>query len=240
MRSLTNLNFIVTGATSGIGKALVLALLEQGANVAFCGRSPEKLQQLDDELTRAYPLARTFSSSFDLTESPRIADFVAQATATLGEPDVLINNAGVNSARGGVSELALADLDWMVKVNMYAPLNFIQSVVNSSMRTRHQGMIINIMSTVCQFANEGIGAYTASKSGFDGLTKVLRKELRDEGIKVCNIYPGGVDTPFREASRPLYLSAEQVVDAVLHVAGQSENASIDDLTIRPMVEKNFP
>ena len=68
---------------------------------------------------------------------------------------------------------------------------------------------------------------------------MFRKELRDEGIKVCAIYPSGVDTPFRESERPHYLDTNSVVDSILHIAIQSGNACVDELVVRPMVEKNY-
>ena len=68
---------------------------------------------------------------------------------------------------------------------------------------------------------------------------MFRKEVRDKGIKVCAIYPGGVDTPFRESDRPEYLHPDSVVNSILHMASQSENSCIDELVVRPMIEKNY-
>lgn len=237
MVSLENKHVLVTGATSGIGKELVLELLQLGAKVSFCGRSEKKLKGLTSSL--AQHDNKTYSSAFDLSNFSLIPTFTEQAIEHLGPIDILINCAGANSARARVSEIELSDLQSMLDVNMLAPFVFIKQVLNQSMLPKRQGIIINVLSTVCLFSNEGIGAYTASKSGLDSLTKVLRKEVREQGIKVCSIYPGGVDTPFREAEKPDYLNASDVVAAILTMAQQSDNAVIDELIVRPMVEKNF-
>ncbi len=111
--------------------------------------------------------------------------------------------------------------------------------VCKSMKKKKAGLIINVLSTVCNFSNEGIGAYTASKAGFDALVKVFRKEVRDSNIRVCSIYPGGVDTPFRAEARPTYLNAEDVVRAIMSMMQFDDYASVDELVIRPTVEKNY-
>jgi len=102
-----------------------------------------------------------------------------------------------------------------------------------------RGLVVNVLSTVCLYSNEGIGGYTASKCAFDGLAKVLRKELRADGVRVANVYPGGIDTPFRPAARPEYLAAASVAEAILGLAEADENVAPDELVLRPLVERNF-
>lgn len=112
-----------------------------------------------------------------------ISRFVEKSISQLGDIDILINCAGVNSSRDAIKDLDINDMGWMLKVNMLAPFVFMQDTYNKSMKAQGKGMIINVMSTVCCFSNERIGTYTAFKSVFDALTKVFRKELRDEGLK---------------------------------------------------------
>lgn len=237
MNNIENKSFLVTGATSGIGKQLVKTLVDAGANVAFCGRSSDKLNTVISSLTLAEQ--RIHSQAFDITDYEKISSFVTASIEKFGTIDCLINCAGANSARGTISEMKVEDLEWMTKVNMFAPFVFMQEVYNQTMLPRKKGNIINVMSTVSLFANAGIGAYTGSKSGFDGLTKVFRKEARDNNVKVCAIYPGGVDSPFREADRPEYLHVDDVVEAIMHIASQPDSVCTDELVVRPMVERNF-
>ena len=126
----------------------------------------------------------------------------------------------------------------MLKINTIAPFIFMREVYRS-MEIAKKGTVINVLSTVCNFSNEGIGAYTASKASFDALVKVFRKEVRLKNIKVCSIYPGGTNTSFRNTNKPEYLEVESVVEAIFTMILVDLNASIDELTIRPMVEKNY-
>lgn len=237
MIKLRHKNIIVTGATSGIGKRLTERLIEEGANVAFCGRSSEKMSHLLDQLDKK--ATRTYHETFDATEHPKISNFIQNSISSIGEIDMLVNCAGANSARGLVCDIETSDLEKMLNINLIAPFLFMKEICNQSMIKNEKGMIVNVLSTVCDFANEGIGSYTASKAGFNALTKVFRKEVRERGIKVCSIHPGGVDTPFRDTERPLYLNSESVVDAILYILKQDGNACVDELTVRPLIEKNF-
>ncbi|MFV0450616.1 MAG: SDR family oxidoreductase [Vibrio sp.] len=237
MLDVKNKNFIVTGATSGIGRLLTLRLLELGANVAFCGRSESKLDKLVSELSEFD--SQIYYQAFDATNFELIEQFVASSIRQLGHVDVLVNCAGANTSRSTIADLSVSDLMGLVQLNMLSPFVFMQQAYNTSMKSRGEGIIINVLSTVCDFSNEGIGAYTASKAGMDALTKVFRKEAREHRVKVCAIYPGGVDTPFRAAERPEYLHPEQVVNAILFMASQKDISSVDELVIRPLVEKNY-
>ena len=237
MKQVNQLNFLVTGATSGIGKLLTQQLINMGANVAFCGRSPAKMDDLLQQIGAANNTL--YHESFDATDFAHVKQFIANAHAALGGIDVLVNCAGANTARSTVADLAITDLQNHITLNTVSPFVFMQEVYNLAMKPREQGTIINVLSTVCQFANENIGAYTAAKSGFDALTQVFRKEVRPMGGKVCALYPGGVDTPFRSADRPEYLDAQSVCDAILFMATQEGVATVDELTIRPLVERNF-
>ena len=236
MKTLLNKKVIITGATSGIGRCLTVKLLNAGANVAFCGRSEIKMAQLLTELKHIQN--NFYYDTFDISNEDDIIRFVKNAFNSLGQFDILVNCAGVNSARASVSDIKTVDLEWMLRINLVAPFVFVREVYNS-MRNKQKGLFINVLSSACNFSNEGIGAYTASKAGFDALVKVFRKEVRDNNIRVCSIYPGGVNTPFRNKPNPEYLNPETVADAIISMMLSDEKSSIDELTIRPMIEKNY-
>ena len=237
MNSLTPKTILVTGATSGIGKCTTIELIKRGAQVAFCGKSPEKMEQLLTEISLLNP-APHFGKAFDVLSDSEISTFVSEAREKLGSVDVLINCAGLNSARGMVEDIDPLDLDYMMRVNTYAPLAFIQQVIKE-MKQKNEGAIINVLSTVCLFSNEGIGAYTASKAAFDAMLKVLRKEVRKNNILVSSIYPGGVNTAFRANERPDYLSPEDIADTIVHILESKQTIAFDELVLRPFVETNF-
>ncbi|WP_413698980.1 SDR family oxidoreductase [Psychromonas sp. KJ10-10] len=235
--TLKNKNIMVTGATSGIGKLLTETLLAEGANVAFCGRNEVKMSKLLTEFPATN--SKIYYQTFDATNYQSVSNFIDNAIHKIGDIDVLVNCAGANSSRNKVSDISIDELQNMLSINMMSPFVFMKDVYQKSMSSKQQGKIINVLSTVCNYSNEGIGAYTASKAGFDALTKVFRKEVREQNIKICSLYPGGVDTPFRDVERPQYLQPQSVVEAILYILNQEANICVDELVIRPLIEKNY-
>jgi short-subunit dehydrogenase len=238
MKTINGQVILLTGATSGVGRRLALRLASEGARLALCGRSEEKMASLLSELGDNAVEHTPFSRTFCLSSEEEIVRFTADAESTLGPTAVLINCAGLNSARAEVAEMNTSDLDWMLAVNLRAPMIFMRECFKG-MRERKAGHIVNVLSTVCLFSNEGIGAYTASKAGLDALTKVFRKEARAHGVKVTSIYPGGVNTSFRAQAREEYLSPESVAEAIISVLKLSDETAVHELVFRPMSETNF-
>ena len=237
MNSLTDKIVLLAGATSGIGRCLAIQLAAQGARLALCGRSQEKLARLIAELeSTGHPPA--LARAFCLSSEEAILEFVADTQTQLGPADILINCAGANTSRAPVSELETADLDWMMTVNFRAAFLFMREAFRQ-MQPRGSGHIVNVVSTVALFGNPGLGGYTASKWALEGLTKVFRKEAKTSGIKVTSVHPGGTDTDFRPADRPEYMSPESVAQAIVSVLALPDDAVVHDLVLRPPVEDNF-
>jgi NAD(P)-dependent dehydrogenase (short-subunit alcohol dehydrogenase family) len=237
VNSLTDQVVLITGASSGIGRCLALQLAAQGARLALCGRSEEKLHRVVSELesaSRPPALARAFCVSSE----EAILQFVADTQVQLGPIDILINCAGANTSRAAVAELETADLDWMMTVNFRAAFIFLREAL-CQMQPRGKGHIVNIVSTVALFGNPGLGGYTASKWALEGLTKVFRKEAKASGIKVTSVHPGGTDTDFRPTGRPDYMSPESVAQAIVSILTLPDDAVVHDLVLRPPVEDNF-
>lgn len=237
---MNNKTVLVTGATSGIGKAIVFELCKTGNyNVAVCGRNDEKMKFLIEKV--AIPensSAKFYAKTFDITIEKEVESFIDETVAKIGDIDILINCAGANTSRSSIETLKTEDFEYMLKLNAIAPFVFIKNVI-PAMKAKKAGMIINILSTSCLFASENAGGYSASKSTLDSLSKVLRKELRPYHIKVCSIYPGGTDTPFRENERPDYLKPETVAQVAMNAITLPNEAAIDEIVVRPFVEKNF-
>lgn len=228
---------IVTGGTSGLGRNLVLKLIDMGAKVAFCGRSKEKMNSILNEIKQE-DKNNIYYDTFEITEEDKIISFVKNVEHKFGSVDVLINCAGANTARASVEDIKLKDIDYMLKLNTVAPLIFIKECYKF-MKAKKEGLIVNILSTCCLYSNEGLGAYTASKSAFDGLTKVLRKEARKNNIRVCSIYPGGINTPFRAQAREEYLSPDKTAESVLKALDIDSSIALDEIVLRPFVETNY-
>lgn len=227
-------HIVITGASSGIGRALSRLVANEAFSVSLCGRTEEKLQQT----LAALPDSAVYSECFCLSDAKHTTGFIKRATQKYGDIDILVNCAGLNNVRKSGIETGICELNWLMEVNCYASIRCIQAVV-PSMQSRKHGTVINILSTVCQFSNIGIAAYTASKAALDAYTKVMRKELRTNNVKMLSVYPGGVDTPFREAERPEYLQADDVAKAVFNLLETAQYAHVHELTIRPQSEENF-
>lgn len=228
---------IVTGGTSGIGRDLVLNLLDLGAKVGFCGRSEDKMNNLVNEI-KVKEKSEFYYDTFEITEENKIISFVNNAANKLGTVDVLINCAGANTARGSVKDIKIEDLDYMIKLNTIAPLMFIKECYKY-MEEKKEGLIVNILTTCCLFSNENLGAYTASKSALDNLTKVLRKEARKDNIRVCSVYPGGVNTSFRDVEKEGYLNSNDTAVSILKALDIDKSVAMDEIILRPIIETNY-
>ncbi|MBN1441840.1 MAG: SDR family oxidoreductase, partial [Planctomycetes bacterium] len=155
-----------------------------------------------------------------------------------GAVDILINNAGYNERKAPLTEVTTEEFDAVLAVNLRAPFLLMREA-GRDMKERGGGRIVNVLSTVCHFANESMGVYTAAKSGLKALTEVFRKEVRPFGVRVSSVYPGGTDTSFRAGARPDYLRPESVAEAIFALLTLPEDLVVHDLTFRPMVETNF-
>ncbi|MEW6997814.1 SDR family NAD(P)-dependent oxidoreductase [Colwelliaceae bacterium BS250] len=227
-------HILINGASSGIGAALARLLTKQGHKLSLCGRSDTKLATVITSLP-ADSLVHT--ESFCVSNHHRIEQFCQQASDKQNI-DVLINCVGINQSRESAVGVAKDTLDWHMQINCYAPIEFMNQLA-PAMQLRQSGILLNVLSTVCLFANPGIAVYSATKAALDSYTKVLRKKVRADNIKVLSIYPGGVDTDFREAQRPNYLSSADVADAIANMLATSDKAHIHELVIRPSSEENY-
>ncbi len=226
---------MLTGASSGIGQQIAIKLSLQGHSLSLCGRQQNKLNKTLEQLDSR---VKIYSQNFCLSEVEKLTTFVTHAQEKLGQVDILINCAGLNSSRAMASEPDWGQLQHMIDINYLAPLRLINAVL-PKMREKFEGTILNILSTTCLFANPNTSQYSASKAALDMHTKVLRKELHGSGIKVLSLYPGGVNTDFREADRQEYLHPEEVANAALSMLLTSQSTHIHELVIRPEIEINF-
>lgn len=237
MNSLRGKVVLVTGASRGIGRAIALRLATEKARLAICARDPAALAQVARE-AEALSGEEVLSRTFDLAGEKAIADFCGAVRSRMGTPDILINNAGFNPRKAPIWEVTSDELDSLLAVNFKAPFLFIRQIL-PEMVQRKGGHIVNILSTVCHYSNEGMGAYTAAKKAFEGLSGVLLKEARPHGIRVSAVYPGGTNTTFRAKERPDYSRPESVAEAVYAVVALPEDLVVHGITFRPMVETNF-
>lgn len=184
---------LITGATSGIGKATAKSLAEKGYRVFGTARNPQNASDLADEAK---------SNGWDLTllaMDVRDEGSVKSALSQVGEVDVLINNAGFE-VWGPLEEMKVADLQDQFETNVHGPFRLMLAVV-PSMRKRGEGVIVNVSSVAGVVAAPLNGLYAASKWALEALTETLHYEAGHFGIRTHLIEPGGVETPFGDNRR---------------------------------------
>ena len=192
MPKLQSVSVVITGASSGIGKATALAFARKGANLTLASRDAEKLAAVAALCERAGGQAQYCESDVTSASAMKV---VAQAAAKrFGKVDVWVNNAGIGAV-GRFTEVPVEAHDQVVSTNLMGYLHGSYAVLPCFL-ARHAGILINVISFAA-FVGPPFGAsYTATKFGLRGLSESLRAELQDEPrIHVCDVFPGFVDTP---------------------------------------------
>lgn len=221
---------LVTGATSGIGRALVERLVAREVRVFATGRNQTALAELAK--------MGVTTACYDLSEASAAGALYREVSSQFGPPDFLINNAGYNSRKAAWVEVSDEEMDKQWMVNFRAPAILCREALKE-MSVRRSGHIVNVLSSVALHSNPTMGLYTAMKEGLYGLTKVLIKEARESSVKVTAVHPGGTDTGFREKPRPDYIKAESAAHMLCDVLFAPEDVVVHELTFRPLVETNF-
>lgn len=225
---------LITGASSGIGKATALAFAKAGINLGLVSRGSEKLAAVAAaarELgvkAEAYPL--------DLAKIDRVQSDISAIAAQFGEVDILVNSAGMGYT-GSLTETSLADWQRVLDLNLTSVWQCIQGVL-PSMRDRGSGIIINVSSIAGSQVFPNWGAYCVSKFGLMALSKTLAAEERARGIRVTAICPGSVNTPLWDTDtvqadfdRTAMLTPEMVADSILHAVQFPANAVVEEITL---------
>jgi NAD(P)-dependent dehydrogenase (short-subunit alcohol dehydrogenase family) len=238
MSNLRGKSALVTGGGSGIGLATARGLLREGARVAIASRDAHKLEEAAHFLQGG---ERLMQRACDVADPDQVAALVRAVTERHGKIDLLVNNAGTNLKERTFRELTPHAWQRLLRTNLDGAFYCIHAVL-PQMLERRDGVIININSTSGKRAGPlGGVAYVASKFGMTGLGLCLGAEEKDSGIRVCNIYPGEVNTPILE-SRPQPVGAEQrqrilqpedIAAAVLYVAALPPHVSVPELVIKP-------
>jgi short-subunit dehydrogenase len=183
---------IVTGASSGIGRATAELFGKNGAKVALAARSIDKLEELSASM------ADSFAVPADMTKPDEVRRMVQKTHDHYGHLDVLINNAG-QGLRSPVEHIDLDHFAYIMSLNVYGPLVAMQSAI-PIMRKQGNGTIVNISSQVARATYPGLSAYAATKSALTMISLTARKELAEDGITVSVVYPRMTATDFRKHS----------------------------------------
>lgn len=232
--SLAGLTAVVTGANSGIGRATALALARAGANVVLAARTAATLDAVAREC--ADLPGQAVGMPTDVTDETAVVALMDTAADRFGHLDTLVTSAG-GAAFAPIMESRTEDWDLLMAVNLRGTYLCCKAALRH-MLPRKQGHILNVLSIASQMILPGSAAYTASKFGALGLTKVIAADVRAEGIKVTAVIPGAVDTPLWDKSggdldRAKMLSPADVADAMLGVMAQPAGIHTDELVLMP-------
>ena len=225
---------VVTGAGRGIGRAVACALAREGAGVVLAARSGAELEGVAREIHQAGGRALTVPT--DVRQEAAVEALARRALAEWQRVDVLVNAAGV-AAFAPVTDSKLDDWDQMLAVNLRGAVLCCRAVL-PAMTARRRGTIINVGSIVTSRSLTGSAAYTASKYGLLGFSRVLAEEMRAHGVRVGVLSAGATDTPVWDAmsgapARERMLRADQVAEAALLMATLDPNATLEELTLLP-------
>ncbi len=236
---------LVTGATSGIGKATAELLAKQGLRLILCGRRTEVLDQLKSELSKH---TEVFSLNFDQRNFNEVETAFDSLPVDWKEIDVLINNAGNAHGLESLIDSDVNDWNLMLDGNVKGLL-YVSKMILPGMKQRNSGHIVNISSVAARQTYANGVVYCASKKAVDTISDGMRLELTEFGIKVTNIQPGAVETDFskvrfkgdEERAKTVYqgydaLKAEDIADAISYCINAPKHVMISDLTIYPSAQ----
>lgn len=240
---------LVTGATSGLGRATALAFAQAGADVALLARHEGDLEAVAAEAARAG--VRAVPVPVDLAERVQVERAAERVRGELGGVDVLVNSAATD-APGGVEDITAADWDRVLAVNLRAPFLLCRAVL-PSMRDAGRGTIVNVSSVAGKRGWANASAYCASKFALAGFTQALAAEGKAHGIRACVIFPGGMATAWgswsrverqalpREASpAERALPPEDIAGLIVWIAAAPKELVLNEVIATPLDEQGWP
>lgn len=235
-------NCMVTGATSGIGKAIAYAFAKNGDNVIITGRRKDKLDDIKCDIEEKFGV-QVHVYSFDVRENDQVIDSCQKILQEVGQVHILVNNAGLALGLDKFQDYDLTDMMTMIDTNIKGLLTVTRQIL-PQMVAHNEGHIINIGSTAGIYAYAGAAVYAATKSAVKVLSDGIRIDTIDKDIKVTTLQPGIVETDFsqirfrgdKERAAGVYqgidaLQAEDIANCTLFVANQPQHVQISDMTI---------
>jgi NAD(P)-dependent dehydrogenase (short-subunit alcohol dehydrogenase family) len=230
---------VITGAGSGVGQSIALALVRLDWKVALVGRRPEALSETVRLAGDGAP--RCLSWPCDIGDPAAVEQMGKGVLAAFEEIEVLVNAAGTNAPQRALAVLSAKDYRAMIDTNLNGAYYCVQAFL-PDMRRRGSGTIVNIVSDAGKTASPKAGpAYVMSKFGLAGLTQSINTEERTNGIRASAIFPGDIDTPLLDkrpqppeaAARSRMLRAEDVAECALLCINLPAHAIIEELIVRP-------
>ncbi len=235
-------NVFITGASSGIGKAMAYSFGKNGDNLVLCARRLERLEEIKKDIEEKYAV-KVYIYKLDVTIYENVADTVKEIIKTVGNIDILVNNAGLALGLDKFQNYNINDMQTMIDTNIKGLLYVTREII-PYMVSKNSGHIINIGSTAGMYAYADGAVYCATKTAVKFLSDGIRIDTIDKNIKVTTIQPGIVETDFSEVrfhgdkakAEKVYkgvkaLKPEDIADITVYAANQPEHVQISDITI---------
>lgn len=245
---LSDTTALVTGATSGLGRASALRLADAGADLALVGRSTRDLDEVAREAAERG--VRVLTLPADLARTDALAGLVDRAEAELGGLGVLVN-AAATDVPGRAEDLTLGDWERVVAVNLTAPFALARAAF-PHLRSHGGGLVVNVSSVAGRRGWANASAYCATKSALTGLTQSLAAEGRPDGIRVCVLYPGAMTTNWgrfdgrdgtgiaQPEDPDRSLDPTVVADLIAWMASSPGRPVLNEVTVTPLLEAGWP
>ena len=238
---------LITGATSGIGKATASAFAREGINLILCGRREERLAELKKELSKRVAV---HTLSFDVRDKEVVFEKINSLPEKFQKIDILINNAGNAHGLNPIQNGNIDDWDAMLDINVKGLL-YVSKAIFPKMISQGTGHIINIGSTAGKEVYPNGNVYCASKYAVDALNQAMRIDLNKHGIRVGAVNPGLTQTEFSEVrfkgdtekAKSVYegfqaLRPEDIADIIRFVVTRPYHVNIADLVVMPTAQAN--
>lgn len=226
---------VVTGGTKGIGRAVILKFASQGFDVCTCARKQDELDKLALEVKTTHKVSVSTCQADLSTKAgvDRFAEFVNRLNRPI---DVLVNNAGY-FVPGTVTEEPDGTLESMMNANLFSAYHLVRRLIGN-MKEKKQGHIFNMCSIASIKAYPNGGSYAITKFAMLGFSKVLREELKGDGIRVTSVLPGATLTASWEGTElpdDRFMKVEDVADTIYAANAISERSVVEEILIRPML-----
>jgi 3-hydroxy acid dehydrogenase / malonic semialdehyde reductase len=249
MKSSSRKSILITGATSGFGKAIAQKFAGEGYDVIATGRRADRLQTLKLELETKNECS-VYTLSFDVSSELECKTVLGDFLAEYGSPDILVNNAGLASGFDKFQDGLWSDWMAMIDTNVKG-LMMVSRLVVPGMIESGQGHIINIGSTASREVYEKGNVYCASKHAVEALTKGMRIDLLGTGVKVTQISPGAADTEFslvrfhgdEDKAKSVYkgyqpMTAKDIADVTFYTTTLPAHLCINDVVLTSVAQAN--
>lgn len=240
---------MITGATSGFGRAIALSFAGHGWDVIITGRRSERLDELAKQIRDEHP-TKVLSQAFDIRRQAEVKSAVDSIPDEWRAVDVLVNNAGLAAGLSTVQHGELSDWEDMIDTNVKGLL-YVSRMVIPWMVARSKGHIVNMGSMAGKEAYPFGNVYCATKHAVDALSKSMRIDLLAHGIKVTAIHPGAAETEFSivrfkgdtERAAKVYeginpLTAEDIADIVWFAVSRPAHVVLNEILVTPLAQAN--